>query len=221
MLEKGIDWEYRHVNIIRSEPRSPEHRKRHPFGKIPVLDVVNDRGETVLRIREESRAIARYIAIAFHGKGNDLMPDISNMSAMATFEEAASIEASYLATKSFQYGSNIIIRPLLGVPSLDRETMEDIWNGLSNDLKAIDEILSTRKYLAGPDFTLADVWSMPWVFTLIDLKGGPDGLFSDLPHLRRWWDKVSVRPAWQEASKLMHEALEAVKENAGKSAQGD
>ncbi|CZR43956.1 putative glutathione S-transferase [Fusarium proliferatum ET1] len=140
---------------------------------------------------------------------------------MATFEEAASIEASYLATKSFQYGSNIIIRPLLGVPSLDKETMEDIWNGLSNDLKAIDEILSTRKYLAGPDFTLADVWSMPWVFTLIDLKGGPDGLFSDLPHLKRWWDKVSVRPAWQEASKLMHEALEAVKENAGKSAQGD
>ncbi|KAF5599530.1 glutathione S-transferase [Fusarium pseudoanthophilum] len=193
MLEKGLDWEYRHVNIVKSESRSTEHLKRNPFGKLPVLDVVDDKGETVLRICE-SRAIARYIAIAFSDKGNNLIPDITNVSAMASFEEAASIEASYLSTKAFQYASDILIRPLLGVPRLDKETVLEIWNGLSGDLKVIDNILSSRKYLAGSDFTLADIWSMPWVFQLVDLKGGDDVFFAGLPHLRRWWETINTTP---------------------------
>ncbi|KAH7231595.1 uncharacterized protein BKA55DRAFT_667378 [Fusarium redolens] len=198
MLEKGIVWEYRHVNILKSETRTPQHRQMHPFGKVPILDVVDDRGETVLRIRE-SRAIARYIAIAFSGKGNDLMPDISDANAMASFEEAASIEVCYFSTTAWKYGADIVIKPILGVPRLDEKSLQDIWNELSGALKAMDGILSSRKYLAGSDFTLVDIWSMPWVSQLIDLRGGADVFFSGLPHLRHWWETVSFRPAWQEA----------------------
>ncbi|KAG4270086.1 hypothetical protein FPRO04_11778 [Fusarium proliferatum] len=215
MLEKDIHWEYRRVNIIAGETRAPEHRKIHPFGKVPVLDVVDDRGETVLRIRE-SRAIARYIAVAFPGKGNNLLPDMSNISAMTSFEEAASIESTHFSNKAFQYAADVLIKPLLGLNRLHEETLQDIWDGLSDDLKALDDILSSRKYLAGSDFTLADIWAMPWVSLLIALKGEADLNFSGLPHFKRWWETVSLRPAWQEASKLMHEALNAMKENAGK-----
>ncbi|KAF4337271.1 glutathione S-transferase [Fusarium beomiforme] len=200
MLEKGVVWEYRHVNILKSETRTPQHREMHPFGKVPILDLVDDRGETVLRIRE-SRAIARYIAIAFSGKGNDLMPDISDVNAMASFEEAASMEVSYFSTKAWQYGGDIVIKPILGVPRVDEKTLQDIWNELSGALKAMDGILSSRKYLAGSDFTLVDIWSMPWMSQLIELRAGADVFFSGLPHLRHWWETVSLRPAWQEAFK--------------------
>ncbi|PCG88201.1 Hypothetical protein PENO1_111520 [Penicillium occitanis (nom. inval.)] len=212
MLEKGINWEYRHVDMLKAETRTPQHREIHPFGKVPILDVVDDRGETVLRIRE-SRAIGRYIAIAFPGKGNDLMPDMSDADAMAAFEEAASMEISYFSTEAWRYSADIIIKPILGIPRVDKQTLQEIWNGLSDAMKVMDGILSSRKYLAGSGFTLVDIWAMPWMSLLIDLKGEAGVLFSGLPHLRQWWERVILRPAWQEAYKLMNEAYEVMRQN--------
>ncbi|KAH7178854.1 hypothetical protein DER46DRAFT_495837 [Fusarium sp. MPI-SDFR-AT-0072] len=176
LLEKGLTWEYRHIDILKFETRTPQHRKLHPFGKVPILDVLDDRGETLLRICE-SRAIARYVAIAYPNQGDPLMPDITDANAMASFEEAASMEVCYFSTTAWKYCGDIIVKPV------DKKTLEDIWNELNGALKAMDGILSSREYLAGAHFTLVDIWSMPWISQLIDLKGS-DVLFSELPHAR-------------------------------------
>jgi glutathione S-transferase len=104
---------------------------------------------------------------------------------------------------------------ILGIPRADEKTLQDIWNELHGALKAMDGILSGGKYLAGADFTLVDIWSMPWVSQLIDLKGA-DVLFSELPYLRDWWERVSLRPAWKEACGLMNDAMEVMRQNVAK-----
>jgi glutathione S-transferase len=39
LAEKGFTaFEQVPVNVLKGEPNSPEHLKRHPFGKVPVLD---------------------------------------------------------------------------------------------------------------------------------------------------------------------------------------
>ncbi|KAI8410933.1 hypothetical protein FOFC_07527 [Fusarium oxysporum] len=200
--------------VVLTLAKTPQHREMHPFGKVPILDVLDDRGEVKLRIRE-SRAIARYIAILYSGKGDPLMPDISDVNAMATFEEAASMEVCYLSIAAWKYCGDLIIKPILGFPRADEKSLQEIRNELTDGLKAMDGILSSRKYLGGSDFTLVEIWMMPWVSQLIDLEGA-DVLFDGAPHLREWWERVSVRPVWQEARKLMDEAMEVMRRNTRK-----
>ncbi|EGU82079.1 hypothetical protein FOXB_07402 [Fusarium oxysporum f. sp. conglutinans Fo5176] len=117
---------------------------------------------------------------------------------MATFEEAASMEVCYLSIAAWKYCGDLIIKPILGFPRADEKSLQEIRNELTDGLKAMDGILSSRKYLGGSDFTLVEIWMMPWVSQLIDLEGA-DVLFDGAPHLREWWERVSVRPVWQEA----------------------
>ncbi|CCT71982.1 uncharacterized protein FFUJ_14024 [Fusarium fujikuroi IMI 58289] len=139
-----------------------------------------------------SRAIARYIAAVYSDHGNPLMPDISDAEAMASFEEAASMEVCYFSTTAWKYCGDIIIKPILGIPRVEEKALQDIWNELNGALKAMDGILSGRGYLGGKEFTLVDIWTMPWVSQLIDLKG-LDIFFAELPHLRNWWERDTQR----------------------------
>ncbi len=39
LADKGIDYDQVPVNVLAGEPRQPEHLVRHPFGKVPVMDI--------------------------------------------------------------------------------------------------------------------------------------------------------------------------------------
>ena len=55
LAEKGVtDFKQVPLNVLKGEPKTPEHRERYPFGKVPVLD--HD-GMRIL----ETTAIARYL----------------------------------------------------------------------------------------------------------------------------------------------------------------
>ena len=62
LAEKGAtDFKQVPLNVLKGEPKTPEHRQRHPFGKVPVLD--HD-GMRIL----ETTAIARYLNDVLPGK---------------------------------------------------------------------------------------------------------------------------------------------------------
>ena len=52
--EKAAEYDQVPVHVLNGEPRQPEHLARHPFGKVPVLDIDG------VRIRETD-AICRYL----------------------------------------------------------------------------------------------------------------------------------------------------------------
>ena len=60
LAEKGAHYEQVPVNVLKGEPRQPEHMARHPFGKVPVLD--HD-GFRII----ETGAIASYLDEALPG----------------------------------------------------------------------------------------------------------------------------------------------------------
>ena len=62
--------------------------------------------------------------------------------------------------------------------------------------KQMNDHLGNDGYLAGPDFTLADVMSGFAVTTLPALGGRT---FEDLPNIQRYAQRLKQRPAWQKA----------------------
>lgn len=58
MHRKGVAYEQIPLNVLEGDPKKPEHLKRHPFGKVPVLDIDGMRlreTETICRYLDESR----------------------------------------------------------------------------------------------------------------------------------------------------------------------
>ena len=62
LAEKGVtEFKQVQLNVLKGEPKTPEHLQRHPFGKVPVLD------HDGMRILETS-AITRYLNDVLPGK---------------------------------------------------------------------------------------------------------------------------------------------------------
>src|SRR6516162_11752323 len=62
LAEKGVTkFKQVQLNVLKRDPKTPEHLDRHPFGKVPVLDY---NGTRIL----ETTAIAPYLNDVLPGK---------------------------------------------------------------------------------------------------------------------------------------------------------
>ena len=65
-------------------------------------------------------------------------------------------------------------------------------------LDVLDRRLGESKYVAGPDYTIADIAIWPWVsryeWQTIDLNA--------YPHVKRWYTAIARRPAVQRGYKV-------------------
>ncbi|MDE2429203.1 MAG: glutathione S-transferase N-terminal domain-containing protein [Burkholderiales bacterium] len=63
----------------------------------------------------------------------------------------------------------------------------------------IDQRLSTNAYLAGDEYTIADMATFPWARSFANQ--GIDWL--EFPHAKRWFEEISHRPAVQRGVKVL------------------
>ncbi|OJA11952.1 hypothetical protein AZE42_13450, partial [Rhizopogon vesiculosus] len=130
--------------------------------------------------------------------GTSLIP--TDPQGEALFEQAASIEAFNFSSFVAPICAEKVFKPLQ-VLSFSRrrglQTNEDKVTGLLAalipKLDAYNVILGKQKYLAGNDVTLADLTHLPYGTMFIQMY--PE-LFESKPHLIRWWNAISSRPAW-------------------------
>jgi len=77
---------------------------------------------------------------------------------------------------------------------IDRYSME-----VKRQLDVLDQQLATRPYIAGPDYTIADIAIYPWYGALVQntaYKGAAKFLnASEYTHVMKWADKIASRPA--------------------------
>jgi glutathione S-transferase len=69
---------------------------------------------------------------------------------------------------------------------------------LDATLAVYEGILSKRKYLAGDEVTLADLFHLPAGKNAKDL--GYAGIFEKYPHVTKWFDGLLARESWVKAS---------------------
>ena len=89
----------------------------------------------------------------------------------------------------------LLIKPLLG-GAPDPEVVDKHAHELANVLDIYEAHLAQNKYLAGDEFTLADLNHMSYLLYLS--KTPKAELVTSRPHVKAWWEDISARPAFQK-----------------------
>ncbi|HEY1104147.1 MAG TPA: glutathione binding-like protein [Burkholderiaceae bacterium] len=186
-LRLGRDWEAIPVNIGKGDQFSPGFLAISPNNKIPALvDPDGPDGKPIALF--ESGAILLYLA----GKTGKLLP----RSDRAKFD--------VLQWLMFQMGG---VGPMLGqahhfriyAPEKIAYAVDRYTNEAKRLYGVMDKQLATRKFIAGSQYTVADVAIFPWLRSW--QNQGID--WADYPHLKRWFDLVGARPAVQRGVQVL------------------
>lgn len=182
MLEEcGLPYRAIPVNIGTGDQFKPAFLKISPNNKIPaIVDPNGPDGKPISLF--ESGAILLYLA----AKTGKFLPK----SDREKFE--------VLQWLMFQMGG---VGPMLGQAHHFRiyapERIAYAVNRYTNEAKRLygvmDQQLAKHKYIAGDQYTIADIAIFPWLRSW--QNQGID--WSDYPRLKHWFDTISARPAVQ------------------------
>lgn len=182
--ELGLDYELNKMAFHPKDLKAPEHRARHPLGRVPVLED----GEVSIF---ESGAIVEYI-MARHGDGG-LKPAVD----APEFPE-------YL--QWFHYCEGMVMPPintimvhsvLLPPERRDPTALAQAQRLLSRAVAPVDAALEGREYLVGP-FTAADIMLGHSLFMANRLGQVSD----ELENLKGYIQRIESRPAFQKAIQM-------------------
>ena len=175
------------VMLPKGEQKQPEHLARHPFAKVPVLEI----GDFVLY---ETRAINRYLDHKLGGV--PLMP--SSAEAVARVDQWTNVADAYFVPHAGPMLVEILFRKYLG-GQRNEEAITGGRDRMQRALDVVDEHLSNSEYLAGPSFSLADIHWIPYLEYMWQTSERES--ISRRRHLSAWWSRVSARPAWLEVAR--------------------
>ncbi|WOI55557.1 glutathione S-transferase family protein [Palleronia sp. LCG004] len=176
---KGVEYDQVPVDVLKGEPRQPEHLKRHPFGKVPVLDIDGHR----LR---ETDAIVNYVEQTREGPSSvpETAWDIARMSEVMSLIHAYGYDA--LVGVAFYH-----IKPdFIGNPG--EEAHEKTLKNARTFLKLVDEIRAGDQWLAGSTISLADYMLGPILF-YTGMTPHKDELLQ-IGGFAEWWERLSADP---------------------------
>lgn len=170
--ENGVDYDQVHVNVLEGEPRQPEHLARHPFGKVPVMDID---GMRLL----ETDAICRYIAQT--GPGTTLIPE--DPKTLAKMNEAISLINSY------GFGALIGVAGYYLFPDFIGGANDDARATCLADAKKLDGLLMecAEPWICGRKPSLADYFLGPIMF-YVSLTPDADKVLTG--KMATWWEAM-------------------------------
>lgn len=180
MLEEtGLEYRVHPIDLAKKEQKTPEFLKMNPNGRIPVIIDQDGPGGAPVTIFE-SAAILIYLA----QKSGMFLPEdraqATKVVQWLMFQVAhvtpMSMQVMWL-TREAERGN-----PAPNIEVFRAETAR-IYG-------ILDGRLEQSTYLAD-DYSIADIATYPWILRHDYLGLG----FGDTPHLARWFDEISKRPA--------------------------
>ena len=176
---KKIPVNYEHVHLLNAENESVEHKRRHPLGFVPALQVGNQ-GMLI-----ESLAMLDFL--------EQIQPKPSLYPA-EPFMRAKTVELMEIVNSG--------IHPLQNLPTQDRHSDQPeekkawaqffIHQGL--DLLE-SRLLGAEKYSVGPELTAADLCIVPQLYNAARYEIDPAGY----PKLNAVWNAVKSREDYIES----------------------
>ncbi|WP_207001176.1 glutathione binding-like protein [Trinickia mobilis] len=188
MLEEtGLDYNVHGVDIGAGDQFKPEFLAISPNNKIPAIVDSQGPGGKPLSLFE-SGAILIYLA---EKTGKFLSAD-------------PAARYTTLQWLMFQMGG---IGPMFGQTHHFRiyapEQIEYAVSRYTNETKRLYGVMDTKlgktQYLAGNDYSIADIASFPW--TRSWKNQGVD--LDDFPNVKRWHEAIAARPAVQRAVEVL------------------
>ena len=156
---------------------------RHPWGKVPAITFPS--GFTLY----ESRAICKYLAMKY---SFPLLPPESDVEASALFDQAQSVEMLYFAEPAGRITFEKFAKKFMGLPT-DDAAVSNALRLLETFFDVAERLLSRTDYMAGNDFTLADIYYIPLIQRLFACGYGDVVVGREA--VSAWWDRCVNRPA--------------------------
>lgn len=188
--ELGLDYVVHPVNIGKGEQFEPDFLRISPNNKIPaIVDRDGPDGEALSVF--ESGAILVYLA----EKTGRLLP------------AASAARYRVMQWLMFQMGG---LGPMLGQAHHFRqyapERVEYAYQRYTNEARRLytvmDKRLAESEYLAGAEYSIADIAAYPWIRP--HDNQGQD--LDDYPHLARWFATIGEREAVQRGVAVLAES---------------
>ena len=209
--EKGLRWESHHFDLMKKEHLTPEYFGINPNGLVPTL--VHD-GKVIV----ESDDIIDYLDMTFPRPS--LRPvDEAGIDLMYAWLQRAT-EIHLKAVKTHIYEKRMAksmaqddaarqrYEELQTDPELLAFHAKSSGQGFSRDeldqaqatldacWQELDQLLENQDWIAGGQFSLADIAWMPLYFTLGELAGYS---FTGRPNVRAWSRRIESRPSFKPA----------------------
>ncbi len=174
MLEEtGLEYKVTKIDLLKGDQFKPDFKKISPFSKIPVI-IDHDNNETVF----ESGAILIYLADKsgkYYDKKNKIKIDQWLMAQMGSI-------GPFIGQYHYFYHFN------KGLSEIGEKRYFEITR---NIYEVLDSHLYTNKFLAGENYTIADIATWPWIarhqWHNIGLK--------NYINLSKWYEIIAERPA--------------------------
>ncbi|KAJ4837476.1 hypothetical protein Tsubulata_013190 [Turnera subulata] len=194
--EKELDFEFIPVDLINGEQKKEPYLSINPFGKVPSFE------DGDIRIFE-SRAITNYIAKEYSDRGTQLL--YTSGKKLAEMLQWMEVETHQYEPAVTRLMFECIGKPrYLGLPT-DTGVVEESEAKLSKILDVYEARLKQCKYLAGEDFTLADLHHTPTVSYLVQIPSSRK-LIDSHPHVSSWVADITTGPAWAKVLALEKQA---------------
>lgn len=181
----GVPLEFELVDLTKGEQRTPEYLALNPTGRAPVLID----GDLVLW---ESNAIMQYIA----GRtANPLWPDDARI--RADIVRWQSWQLAHWGTEGCEpLIFERVVKRALNVGAPDAAIVAKGTECFNREAAVLDAHLSKQPYLVGDALTLAD-FSVAAPLFLAEPAELP---LAPYAHVRDWFGRVSVLPAWRDTA---------------------
>jgi len=182
LAEKGIDVPRETVDIGALAQRTPAYAAINPMQRVPAL------------VLDDATAIAESVAICRYFEELQPEPPLFGQGALERalvemWNRRAEMHLLFPVASVFQHlhpAMKALVDPQ--IPAWGEANKPRI----SQFLKFLDSELAARAFVAGQNFTIADITALVAVdFMKVSKLAVPD----ELAHLRRWHDDVSARPS--------------------------
>ncbi len=205
LLEKGLDFTSRYVDLLAFAQFAPTFLALNPLGQVPVLvhdgQVITETG-FILQYLDEAfpepsftpdTALGRYAVGVWIKHVNDYM-------APAAWKLAVGKDGAPGGDRK-QSGAALAGAPIerqqawgAAAEGFDDETLALARAALASSFRQMEDALQAGPWLAGADYSLADIAVFPTAMALPDLL--PDLVNSAAtPAVLAWLDRVAQRPA--------------------------
>jgi len=182
MLEEiGYEFKVTKVDIGKDEQFKPEFKKISPFSKIPVI-IDHNNNKTIF----ESGAILIYLG--------EISGKFYNKDDRTNVNQWLMAQMGYIGPMLGQHHQFHHYNP--GKSEFGEERYFKISKRIYSE---VDEVLSKTKFLAGDEYTIADIATFPW-FARHEWH---DIGIQNFKNLSRWYEEISKRDGVQKGYAFM------------------
>ncbi|KAJ1424197.1 Thioredoxin-like superfamily [Sesbania bispinosa] len=193
LIEKDIQFQLVPVNMSKGEHKNPNFLKIQPFGQVPAFQ---DEDISLF----ESRAICRYVCEKHKEKGNKGLYG-TNPLAKASIDQWLEAEG-----QNFNPPTSTLVFQLAFAPRMkikqDEGVIKQNQEKLAKVLDVYDQRLGENRFLAGDEFSLADLSHLPNAHYLLSADSDTAALFTSRNNVSRWWTEISTRESWKKVVDL-------------------